>query len=66
VQDVNQLLEARKMMERVMKQMGKGKMPTLPGLSLPGLGDGVPGAPPQARRSATKKKKKNKRKSGRR
>jgi signal recognition particle subunit SRP54 len=66
VQDVNQLLEARKMMERVMKQMGKGKMPTLPGLSLPGLGDGAPGAPPQARRSATKKKKKNKRKSGRR
>ncbi len=32
VQEVNQLLEARKLMERMMKQMGKGKMPSLPGL----------------------------------
>jgi signal recognition particle subunit SRP54 len=60
VQDVNQLLEARKMMEKMMQQMGKGKMP-----SLPGLGAQAPGAPPQMRRSATKKKK-SKRKSGRR
>ena len=31
VQEVNQLLAARKQMEKMMKQMGKGKMPTLPG-----------------------------------
>jgi signal recognition particle subunit SRP54 len=31
VQDVNKLLTARKQMEKMMKQMGKGKMPTLPG-----------------------------------
>ena len=31
IQDVNKLLSARKQMETMMKQMGKGKMPTLPG-----------------------------------
>jgi signal recognition particle subunit SRP54 len=30
VQQVNQLLAARKQMEKLMKQMGKGKLPTLP------------------------------------
>ncbi|HXH89205.1 MAG TPA: signal recognition particle protein [Gaiellaceae bacterium] len=30
IQDVNKLLTARKQMEKMMKQMGKGKMPTLP------------------------------------
>ena len=30
VEQVNQLLEARKQMERMMKQMGRGKMPALP------------------------------------
>jgi signal recognition particle subunit SRP54 len=30
VQQVNQLLTARKQMEKMMKQMGKGKLPTLP------------------------------------
>jgi signal recognition particle subunit SRP54 len=30
VEQVNQLLEARKQMEKLMKQMGKGKMPALP------------------------------------
>jgi signal recognition particle subunit SRP54 len=63
VQDVNQLIEARKMMEKVMKQMGKGgKMPTLPGLGdMPTMGGGPP-----PRRSATKKHKKSRRRSGRR
>ena len=28
---MNKLLSARKQMEKMMKQMGKGKMPTLPG-----------------------------------
>jgi signal recognition particle subunit SRP54 len=32
VQQVNQLLAARKQMEKLMKQMGKGKMPSLPGI----------------------------------
>jgi len=31
VQQVNQLLTARKQMEKMMKQLGKGKMPALPG-----------------------------------
>jgi len=30
IQDVNKLLSARKQMEKMMKQMGKGKMPSLP------------------------------------
>ena len=31
VEQVNQLLEARKQMAKMMKQIGKGKMPALPG-----------------------------------
>ncbi len=70
VQDVNQLLEARKMMEKMMGQMGKGKMPAIPGME--GLtGAGAPGAPTRAvapleRRSGAKKRKANKKRSGRR
>jgi hypothetical protein len=30
VQQVNQLLAARKQMEKIMKQLGKGKIPALP------------------------------------
>ncbi|HUK44451.1 MAG TPA: signal recognition particle protein [Gaiellaceae bacterium] len=67
VQDVNQLLEARKMMERMMGQMGKGKMPALPGLGEVGGTPGGPAAPaPLQRRSRPKKRKGNKRRSGRR
>jgi signal recognition particle subunit SRP54 len=33
VQQVNQLLSARKQMEKMMKQLGKGKIPALPGMS---------------------------------
>ena len=32
VQQVNQLLNARKQMVKMMKQLGKGKMPALPGM----------------------------------
>jgi len=70
VQDVNQLLEARKMMEKMMGQMGKGKMPAIPGME--GLtGPGAPGSPTRAvapleRRSGVKKRKANKKRSGRR
>ncbi len=55
VQQVNQLIEARKQMEKMMKQMGKGKMPALPG-QLP-QANGAPGSAGR-KSSATKKKKK--------
>jgi len=52
VEQVNQLLEARKQMEKMMKQMGRGKMPALPS-------PGVPqGAPPMSRRQPAGRKKK--------
>src|SRR4030095_10563815 len=57
VEQVNQLLAARKQMAKMMKQLGKGKMPALPGL---------PGAPPGQNgptRSTTKKKKSKRKKS---
>ncbi len=72
VQEVNQLLEARKMMEKMMGQVGKGKMPSIPGLGpMPGgtagaLPGGPPAVAPLERRSGTKKRKANKRRSGRR
>jgi signal recognition particle subunit SRP54 len=56
VEQVNQLLEARKQMAKMMKQLGKGKMPGLPQLQ-------AQNGPPV--RSATKKKKKSKRKKSR-
>ena len=58
VQEVNQLLEARKQMARMMKQFSKGKMPSLPGLT-----DG--GAPAKPRRKATKSPKSKRKKKAR-
>ncbi len=57
VEQVNQLLEARKQMAKMMKQMGKGKMPALPG-QLPGQNGPT--------RSATKKRKSKRKKKTRR
>src|SRR4029079_8114036 len=54
VEQVNQLLEARKQMAKMMKQLGKGKMPALPGQPQAQAGPG---------RSATKKKKSKRKKS---
>jgi signal recognition particle subunit SRP54 len=54
VEQVNQLLEGRKQMAKMMKQVGKGKMPALPGEP---QGQNGPG------RSATKKKKSKRKKS---
>jgi signal recognition particle subunit SRP54 len=51
VAQVNQLLEARKQMAKMMKQMGKGKMPALPGQPQ------VQNSP--ARKSKSKRKKKS-------
>ena len=59
VEQVNQLLEARKQMAKMMKQLGKGKMPALPG---------QPAGQNGPSRSATKKRKskrKNKKKTRR-
>jgi len=55
VQQVNQLLTARKEMEKMMKQMGKGKVPDLAQLQNGGE------APARPKASATRKSK-NKRK----
>jgi signal recognition particle subunit SRP54 len=54
VEQVNQLLEARKQMEKMMKQMGRGKMPALPGQQAPAYGGG------SATRKASSKRKKKK------
>jgi signal recognition particle subunit SRP54 len=71
LEQVNHLMEARKMMEKMMKQMGKGKMPALPGMEggFPGLEDAVgPQRPAQGGPSAKERarKKKAKRKASRR
>src|SRR5881394_3681058 len=63
VPEVNKLLEARKMMEKLMKQVGSGKLPSLPGMGgMPGVGGmggmpSMPGAPGQTRHPGSKKKK---------
>ena len=60
LEQVNQLLAARKQMEQMMKQMGKGKMPALP--TQIGAGHGL--AVPTTRHPGSKKRK-NKRKARR-
>src|ERR671932_118394 len=64
VQQVNQLLEARKQMEKMMKGMSKGKMPSLPGLT-EAAANGGPGSAPARARSKSKKKKKKRSRSRR-
>jgi signal recognition particle subunit SRP54 len=62
VTQVNQLIEARKQMAKMMKMMGSGKMPSLPGLAggqMP-TGNGKPRAS-ATRKSSSKRKKKAKR-----
>jgi signal recognition particle subunit SRP54 len=64
VEQVNQLIEGRKQMAKMMKMMGSGKMPSLPGTmpqaSVPGGGGGKP-RPSATRKSSSKRKKKAKR-----
>src|SRR6266536_977944 len=62
VQEVNQLLAARKEMEKVMKQMGKGKMPDLAQLQN-GTQAQAQGRP---KASATRKRKSKRKKKARR
>jgi signal recognition particle subunit SRP54 len=60
VQQVNQLLEARKQMEKMMKGMSKGKMPALPGME--GAANGpAPGLTARPGSSSRKKKRKKSR-----
>jgi signal recognition particle subunit SRP54 len=54
VQQVNQLLEARKQMAKMVKQLGKGKMPALPGQAMQ---NGPTRSATKKRKSKRKKKK---------
>ena len=56
IEQVNQLIEARKQMAKVMKQIGSGKMPSLPGVALPANG----GRAATAQKTKSKRKKKRK------
>jgi signal recognition particle subunit SRP54 len=67
VEQVNQLLEARKQMAKMMKMAGSGKMPQIPGMAMPGnglpgqqLGQGPP-RPSATRKSKSKRKRKARR-----
>jgi signal recognition particle subunit SRP54 len=65
---VNQLIDARKQMAKMMKMVGSGKMPQIPGAGMPGgglpqtqLGGGGPPRPSATRKSKSKRKKKARR-----
>ena len=60
VEQVNQLIEARKQMAKMMKMVGSGKMPSLPGMTAgaPTMPTGAPR--PSATRKASSKRKKRK------
>ncbi len=59
LQQVNQLIEGRKQMAKMMKSMGSGKMPSLPG-TMPPAPSGKP-RPSATRKSSSKRKKRAKR-----
>ena len=62
VEQVNQLIEARKQMAKMMKMVGSGKMPQIPGMP---SGGGMPTqGPPRA--SATRKSKSKRKRKARR
>jgi signal recognition particle subunit SRP54 len=61
VQQVNQLLEARKQMEKMMKGMSKGKMPTLPGVEAAANGPGLTARPGSSSRKKKRKKSRSRR-----
>jgi signal recognition particle subunit SRP54 len=61
VQQVNQLLEARKQMEKMMKGMSKGKMPALPGMEAAGAAANGPGLTARPGSSSRKRKRKKSR-----
>src|SRR5436189_669414 len=60
IEQVNQLIEGRKQMAKMMKAMGCGKMPQVPGVQAPGMqppGNGKP-RPSATRKSSSKRKRK--------
>jgi signal recognition particle subunit SRP54 len=59
VEQVNQLLEGRKQMAKMMKSLGSGKMPSLPG-TMPAAGGGSGKPRPSATRKSSSKRKKKK------
>jgi signal recognition particle subunit SRP54 len=64
VQSVNQLIEARRQMAKMMKSMGSGKMPSLagmPGSQAPSAGPSGKPRPSATRKSSSKRKKRTKR-----
>ena len=61
VQSVNQLIEARRQMAKMMKSMGSGKMPSLPGMQAPSVGPSGKPRPSATRKSSSKRKKRTKR-----
>jgi signal recognition particle subunit SRP54 len=61
VQQVNQLLEARKQMEKMMKGMSKGKMPALPGMEAAANGPGLSARPGSSSRKKKRKKSRSRR-----
>jgi signal recognition particle subunit SRP54 len=61
VQQVNQLLEARKQMEKMMKGMSKGKMPALPGMEAAPNGPGLSARPGSSSRKKKRKKSRSRR-----
>ena len=63
LEQVNQLIEARKQMAKMMKMAGSGKMPQIPGAALPGNGLPTQGPP---RPSATRKSKSKRKRKARR
>jgi signal recognition particle subunit SRP54 len=63
VEQVNQLIEARKQMAKMMKMVGSGKMPQIPGVGMPGNGLPTQGPPrPSATRKSKSKRKRKARK----
>ena len=61
VEQVNQLIEGRKQMAKMMKSMGSGKMPSLPGMAPAAPAMGGKPRPSATRKSISKRKKKAKR-----
>jgi signal recognition particle subunit SRP54 len=58
VEQVNQLIEARKQMAKMMKAIGSGKMPSLPGMAAPAPTMGGGPRPSATRKASSKRKKK--------
>ena len=56
VTQVNQLIEARRQMAKMMKAMGSGKMPSLPGVQAPGAASTGKPRPSATRKASSKRK----------